>query len=759
MRRQAAAVAVALALVVVNGAGFAGQALTGVLDNLMQLLAGITAVICGCIGARRHTGRQRSWRLAVAGGMAGWSAGQVIWGWNQWVHDGALTSPSWADVGYLSLPVFVLPALFVAAKGAGSSGHRLERDRRVLFALGLTLDGLIITTSLFTLAWTAVLSEAVRSRPDDVGDWVAIMYPVTDFLMVVVAVLLLVFKKLDPADRRSFGLLTVGIVALAFSDSIYAYLFNIGAASMKPWADAGFVVGPLFIGFAMLGTAAVGKREHHANLGGYRVSQLALPFTCLIAVGVLVVCQLVANGRLEQLEAWLAMSVVLMVVAKQLAVLIDNRHLIRRVYDGQRQLEYQANHDTLTGLANRRLFTDRLEAAIADRRPVTVIFLDVDDLKEVNDRFGHTVGDGVLLSLGQRLAGCVRREDTVARFGGDEFAILIAGDAAPAAAVTARISAALRTPFVVATSSITVHVSMGVVVADFDESLLSADELMRRADHSMHQGKRRGKNTTVLYEPPPADEEDFAAALRGSAGGVPERFALCYQPITRLDGSIVAVEALSRWATPSGKAVPPSTFVPAVETAGLGAVFDTMVLDLACREVSEAGFRYPVHVNIGPARLVDGAFEAAVADTIARYGVPGRQLILEITETMPISNLSDAAGAIRRLQSLGVRVALDDFGTGYNSLMYLQALPVDLIKLDRSLTNWFNPDETEVLYHSVMRLCLSAGFGIVAEGIESADQAERIRTVGCSLAQGYHFGRPAPLESVSRRSRRGPILA
>ena len=737
-----------LILVVVNGLAMGGDGLANAIDNSMQLVVGVAAVICGVIGARRHRGRRRLWRLVLAIGMAGWSAGQVMWGWNQLVHHGALASPSWADVGYLSLPVFALPALFIAAEGIRNGGRGHQREYRALLAAGYVLDGLIITTSLMTLAWAAVLGEAIGAGLNGLGDWVAIVYPVTDLLMVVVAILLLVFRQLDSSDRRSFVLLTVGIVALSCSDSIYAYLFSIGAQSMKPWADGGFVIGPLLIGIAMLGAAPQAGLERRTRSVLAPASQLVLPFGCLMAVGVLVVCQLIVRGRLDFVETWLAMAVVLMVAAKQMIVLVDNRRLISTVYQGQRQLAYQANHDMLTGLANRRLFSERLETAVSDNRPVLVIFLDVDDLKVVNDRHGHTVGDEVLTALGQRLTECVRAEDTVARFGGDEFALLIEGSCAPEALVMNRISAALLTPFIVQGSPITVCVTMGVVLSDAEESLLTADELMRRADHSMHEGKRRGKNTTVVYKPAPASDDDFAAALRRAGGGVPPRFALRYQPITRMDGSIVAVEALARWKTHDGKPVAPSHFVPAAEAAGLGGVFDKMVLELACREVSEAGFAYPVHVNIGPARLCDPTFEAAVAATINRYGIAGCRLILEVTETMPIANLTDAAGAIRRLQSIGVRVALDDFGTGYNSLMYLQALPVDLIKLDRSLTKWFNPDDTEVLYHSVMKLCMAAGFGIVAEGIESADQAERIRHIGCSYAQGYHFGRPARLDAL-----------
>ncbi|WP_202915645.1 bifunctional diguanylate cyclase/phosphodiesterase [Mycolicibacterium sp. CBMA 234] len=754
-RVQVVIITLSLVFILVNGLAVAGDVLANVLNDTMQLVVGVFAVLCGAVGARRHVGRRRLWRLVIVSGMLGWSGGQVMRAWHQWTYSGALISPSWADIGYLSLPVFVLPALFIAAKGVRNVAPEPAREHRALVAAGHVLDGLIITTSLLTLAWAGVSGYTVRLGPDDPGDWVAIMYPVTSLLMVVVAVLVLVFKQLDPVDRRSFVLLAKGLVALSCSSSIYAYLVSIGAQSMKPWADAGFVLGPLLIGFAMLGTAPRNSKES-ATGGVGPASELVLPFGCLLAVGVLVVCQLVVVGRLEFIETWLALAVVLMVAVKQLTVLVDNRRLIRAVHQSQCQLAYQADHDMLTGLANRWLFSERLEEAVAERRPITVIFLDVDNLKDVNDRYGQIAGDAVLRAVGGRLVECVRRKDTVARLGGDEFAILIDGDTEPSAPVPSRISDALLTPFFAHGSWITVHVSMGVAVADPEESLLTADELTRRADNSMYEGKRLGKGATVVSEPTPASDQDFAAVLRNAGGGVPPGFVLRYQPITRMDGSIVAVEALARWTTQDGKSVAPSIFVPAADAAGLGGVFDVMVLELACREVRRTGFAHPVHVNIGPARLGDRAFEAAVAATIGQHGIAGDRLVLEVTETMPIANLTDAAGAIRRLQSLGVRVALDDFGTGYNSLMYLQALPVDLIKLDRSLTK-DNLGDAEVLYHSVMKLCMAAGFGIVAEGIESAGQAERIRAIGCSFAQGYHFGRPARLDALAGRSRHGAV--
>jgi EAL domain-containing protein (putative c-di-GMP-specific phosphodiesterase class I) len=211
----------------------------------------------------------------------------------------------------------------------------------------------------------------------------------------------------------------------------------------------------------------------------------------------------------------------------------------------------------------------------------------------------------------------------------------------------------------------------------------------------------------------------------------------------------VAVEALARWITPDGTHVSPEAFVAAAEAAGLGAVLDGLVLDMACRQISDAGLDLAVHVNVGASRLGTVALEQSIRTALAQYRLSAGQLVVEITETVPVLDLDAGADAIRQLQALGVRVALDDFGAGYSSLNYLHALPVDLIKLDRALTTGIRPERDEALCRSLVALCAELGVAVVAEGIETAAQAERIIRAGCTMAQGFRFGRPAPLTALT----------
>ncbi|WP_370967578.1 putative bifunctional diguanylate cyclase/phosphodiesterase [Amycolatopsis sp. cg9] len=741
------------AVVVVNGFAFWGDTFALWIDDAMQLSAGVTAVVCGVVAARRVRGHQRWWRVLVSVGMAGWSLGQCVWSWYQLVDGRGLPSPSLADVGYLSFPVFALAALVTLARAR----VRPDRERwqpaqwTAHFGVAVVLDGLIVTGSLFILTWTAALGQLVRATAPDKLTWaVAISYPLSDLVIVVVAVLLVVFDRVDRPYRANLLLAAVGIVALAASDSVFAYLVSIGAESMKPWSDGGFVLGPLFIAFALLATPGTRRRDDANQPVGIDWWQLALPYVPVTAVALLITVQVVAGAGPDAVEVYVGVLVVFLVLARQLLSLLDNRLLLRRVYEGQQQLTHQAYHDPLTGLANRALFADRLDRAVENGpRPLVLIFVDLDDFKEVNDRFGHAGGDVLLHAVAQRLLSCVRAGDTVARLGGDEFAILLEGEVDAPQAVADRIQGVLRRPFAVHGTLVPVRASMGLVVPDPAEPLITSDVLLGRADTSMYAGKRLGKDTTVVYRPSEDGPPDFPAALRRANGGIPAGFGLVFQPIVRLpDANPVAVEALARWTSRDGTSVSPETFVRAAEGAGLGAELDALVLDLACREITAAGVDLTVHVNVCASRLGAEALEESVGASLARYGLPADRLVVEITETVPVPDLAAGADAIRRLQALGVRVALDDFGAGYSSLTVLHALPVDLIKLDRALTTGVQPERDAALCRSLVGLCRDLEVAVVAEGIETAEQAELVTRAGCPTAQGYRFGHPAPLSSL-----------
>jgi predicted signal transduction protein with EAL and GGDEF domain len=369
------------------------------------------------------------------------------------------------------------------------------------------------------------------------------------------------------------------------------------------------------------------------------------------------------------------------------------------------------------------------------------------------------MGDRLLRAIGDRMRGCVPNAGLVARLGGDEFAVLLEHHPAEAEPIGHRILAALRDPFVIDGHTIGVGASIGVVVPEPADPALSADTLLRRADAAMYVSKRRGKGNLARY----ADHSDggphadlphlLARALTGAPAA--SGFEVFYQPIVRFsDGATVAVEALARWTDPAVGPVDPEVFVRVAERTGLVAAIDDFVLDRACADAVALGTLYgrpiDVHVNVSAARLGQYGLEEAVIRALERHSVPASRLVVEITETRRIPDLPDAAAVAARLRSFGVRIALDDFGSGYNALAQLHSLPVDIVKLDATLTDVdVAPQQAAALCRSVLAICADLNVAVVAEGIETPARARALATLGCRLGQGYLYGQPRPVHRLT----------
>jgi diguanylate cyclase (GGDEF)-like protein len=679
-----------------------------------------------------------------------------------------LPSPSWADVGYLTMPVFALAALLtVAANGIAAQRRQLPAaGSGVRSRVVLVLDGLVIVGSLLVFTWATALGTVVHAgAPTDLAFAVAIAYPITDLMLVVIVLLLLATRPVKARMRTELILLGLGLVGLSSSDSIFAYLIASGADEMPPIANAGFIAGPVLVGLAALHTGP--PRTTAGSVRGPVAAwfHLLMPYLCMLVSGVLLLVKGLSGRPLDLFETYLGVAVVLLVVIRQMITLIDNAALLSRVSDAQEKLTYQAFHDPLTGLANRALFRARLAVAVEshrrDGRPVALLFVDLDDFKMVNDSLGHAAGDRVLQAVGHRLRSCVRSHDTVARLGGDEFGVLLEGDIDHPDRVGQRILAAMRQPFDVDGRGVTIGASLGAAVPDVDESGLSADALLRRADAAMYAGKRRGKGLLVLYGPENVDgydHPDLPTLLAAALAGAPNWTGLDvhYQPIVRMaDGGLVAVEALARWTHPRIGRVPPTVFVAVAERAGLVGALDDFVLDRACRDLASNLARRAgpatVHVNVSASRLGHPALEFVVRDVLDRYGLGANHLVLEVTESSRIPDPIAAAASADRLRAMGVRLALDDFGTGYNTLAQLHLLPIDILKLDRTLTAVDqSPRRASALCASVVRIAGDLGITVVAEGVETAAQAHALARIGCGFGQGHLYGRPGALpESTS----------
>ncbi|GAA1525100.1 EAL domain-containing protein [Dactylosporangium maewongense] len=750
----AVAVAGVFGAVGLGGSGLLGPWWSQFVDDLAQFGAGLAATLTCWLTARRHIGAQRSWRLWMGAGACGWSIGQFIWSWHQLFGDDALPSPSLADAGYLTLPVFALPALVALAVDRPGGGG----PRRLAAQLVMVLDGLIVVGALFVLTWATSLGAVVRAgAATPFAYTVAIAYPVTDLLLTVIVILLL--ARSAAANRRQLSFLGIGLFCLSFSDSVFAYLVAAGAERMPPLADAGFIAGQAFVAVAALTPTKSASPDQATATGRphHRWGHLLLPYVPVAGTGVLFMIQLVQGRPMDAFEIAVETAVISLLIIRQAVTLVENAVLLDRLSDSQARLSHQAFHDGLTGLSNRVLFHDRLDHALAlhhrDDRPLAVLFLDLDDFKAVNDRYGHHAGDRLLRQVAERLRGAVRDGDTIARVGGDEFAVLLEGGGDPGVPAQ-RIMAALREPFDLDGAVVGVAASVGLVEAGTHGPVHSADMLLRRADAAMYAGKRQGKGTLVRYRVDLPDgtgssdlAEMLADTLRDGRG-----LDVHYQPIVRLnDGTVVAVEALARWTHPSLGPVSADMFIATAEEIGLIRLVDDFVLDRACRDA--AAFRGPwasiaVHVNTSAARLGRPEHEETVRAAVLRHGLAPHRLLLELTETAPLPDLSAAAGAVRRLGRFGVRFALDDFGTGYNALAQLHAIPVDEVKLDRSFT-LADGGRSEAICRSIVSICAGMGVTVVAEGIETDRQAATMAALGCRYGQGHRYGLAGPLHEVA----------
>jgi diguanylate cyclase (GGDEF)-like protein len=652
------------------------------------------------------------------------------------------------------LPVMPIPAVVLAGAGMLTAMWAVAR-----VPLGVesrqekgkqSLDRLIAFLGCATVLWHFGLSPMIMAPEPWSTPVLAIV--LLAFLFGAAGITKVSYISAGPVDRAAVRLVAcTGLVAAVVAEAAVA-----GGANGPVVAQALCLpLVPVLIAFAA-------RRQRVAVAETPRQGNIMLPYLAMLAADVAVGHVLFGDATRAETRIVVSASVAVtaLVTVRQYLAFRENSRLLREKRESEVRLRYEATHDALTGLANRSLFRQRLDAALAEAETM-VLLVDLDDFKTVNDSLSHDVGDELLISFAGALTTAAGRDGEVARLGGDEFAILVA-DPALGEAMAERVMAATATP--VGASRLLVHVSAGLASAPPGTA---ASTLLRAADTAMHVAKERGKNNWVRY----ASGMERAAQAHARLGGELRRgldegeFRLVYQPLVNLgDGLIAGVEALVRWQHPERGLVPPIEFIPAAERTGLIVPLGRFVLRETCRQAAAWLAEFgpdalaKVAPNVSVRQLHDPDFVAGVRDALADSGLPADKLVLELTESAVLRG-PQVLKVLHELHGMGVRLALDDFGTGESSLSLLRAFPAAIVKLDKSFVDGIELDEPgtpeadarQAVARAVIQLAGALGLDTVAEGIENQEQADRLHRLGYTVGQGYHLGRPVSPEEISAR--------
>ncbi|MEU5696659.1 GGDEF domain-containing protein [Actinosynnema sp. NPDC020468] len=484
-------VATAVVLLVVTGVLPREHAL--MIDKFAQLAFATAALACFWSAARRRHGTARRWRLWMVAAMAGLVVGMSAWIWGQIFLGVSMPSTTVAPLGFLLVPILTLFAVLVLGHGGGSGSLPGRRSRVVI-----VLDGLIVVGSLFVLTWVSLLESIVRAWAASGPGFATVVAHPAAYLVTLVVLLV---SSWTHRSVRQLPVLFVALGCVAQSSSGWAFAFLVSrqVTAIPTAADIGFMVAPALF---FLASVAPGHNTREHSTGRLRAGELLhllVPYLPMLVTGLFIVVGTATGVRLNALEIYVGLGVVLLVIARQLLTLIDNVRLLEQLRDSRERLRHQAYHDPLTGVANRSLFRERLDLALAGSEPVVVLFIDVDGFKHVNDNFGHAEGDAVLRIVAKRLQGCVRAQDTVARLGGDEFGVLVDGYPLPPEEIGNRVLEALKAPHRTGIRRHTIHASVGVSHRLSADSTLTADDLLGSADAAMYTAKRLGKGMVVVH--------------------------------------------------------------------------------------------------------------------------------------------------------------------------------------------------------------------------------------------------------------------
>jgi diguanylate cyclase (GGDEF)-like protein len=619
----------------------------------------------------------------------------------------------------------------------------------------MALDRMIVFLGCAAVLWYVGLAPMLSAR--EPWSWQAMLLVGLGLLVAVGAATKVSYIAGGPVDRVVMRLIAAAGGVPAGVVAVLAVQF--GYVASVPAQAVVMPLAPLMAALAVVTQSRVdrGLRRDPARAG------MLLPYLAMILVDVPLVAVAFGAPLHWPVRVVLIAAVVVtaLVMVRQYLAYRENDRVLRTARSQEERLQYEVGHDGLTGLANRALFRDRLTAVLGTTGTASVLLIDLDDFKTVNDLLGHGVGDRLLVSVARLLRSEVAGEGLPVRVGGDEFAVLLTGSGGDPEHLAGRLLAAFSQP--ISEHRLLVQASIGIATAPPGATV---DSVLRDADVAMYTAKQQGKAGFVRYvdgmgEPVLAHMQ-LGGELRRALDN--DEFRVAYQPIMQLDGNrVVGVEALVRWHHPTRGVVGPAEFIPAAERTGLIVPLGRFVLRETCRQavawlaefgpdaLREAG------LNVSARQLHDPDFVSDVAGVLADTGLPCERLVLEVTESAVLRG-QQVSRALYELDRMGIRLALDDFGTGESSLSLLRAFPAAIVKLDKSFVDGIEIDDgqpaaadaRQAVARAVIQLARALGLDTVAEGIESAEQVAALRELGYTLGQGFHLAEPMSADGVSR---------
>ncbi|MDP9764112.1 putative bifunctional diguanylate cyclase/phosphodiesterase [Deinococcus enclensis] len=730
-------------------------------SNVLYLPAIYAGFALSAVALRRAERPLRDVLLPLTVGLGLHALGDTLWAYLE-MFTALPPFPSVADVAYL----LAYPFLGWALARATLDGLGPWRLRR------LGLDTLIVVGAVSVYLWWAAVAQIVGSGGPLLVRLTGLAYPAADLVLLTLVVLAVLHGR---RPERHLVWFMLGLAAMIGADLGFLVLNSLGTYHEGHPVDLVFTVAYSLLAlgawqYQVSGHAPGPAAPTRRGPGGLqdrlaaRATRLAaaLPYLAAVAAGILQLWVSAAHEFGAYGVHLGAVLILLLVVARQAVTIQDNAQLTRslQAFTGElelsrQQLSHQVNHDSLTGLPNRRLFEAQLTQAIGEaalrQGRFALLFIDLDSFKAINDRCGQHAGDDLLRQVAARLQSALGAEDRLARQGGDEFMVLadLAGGRDPVR-VAQDLLQALRPPMTVDGQAVRVTASIGVSL--YPDHAREAGELRRCADLAMFQAKRSSARGYRLFQ---ADEPDPDQALLTRLEGALARgdLSLHYQPLFDLtDHRVVAVEALMRWTDPELGRVPPDRFIPVLEASPLIGPVGLWALDQALTQLARwqtRGWRGRMAVNICLAQLADPGFSVAVQAALERHGLRGEQLELEITERAVLIDVRQVTEQLLHLREVGVRLALDDFGMGQGTLLYLLDFPAQVIKLDRRITQGAQDSPRERRVAEALTTFIHAlNFEVIAEGVETPEQLDLMKTLGVHLVQGFYLARPGPAASV-----------